>query len=118
MVNIESSIVTLLKNSAERLKEIFGFDNIPEIVLDVPRESAFGDLATNIALQIGHQIQHPAKEIAHIMIDQMKPSLKKPPYSDIIEKIEVGAPEFINFFLAEFDQVSKQTVDSCDNGRK
>lgn len=99
MQDIESSILTLLKDSIDKLKRIFNFDTIPEISLDVPKESAFGDLATNIALRIGHQIQHPAKELAHIMVDQMRPYIKEPPYNDIIKDIEVGAPGFINFFL-------------------
>ncbi|MBL7069087.1 MAG: arginine--tRNA ligase [Candidatus Omnitrophica bacterium] len=99
MVDIESTIITLLKSSAERIKDYFNFDTIPEIELDVPRESSFGDLATNIAMKIGRQIRHPAKEIAHIMADQMKTEIKNPPYEAVIKNIEVGAPGFINFFL-------------------
>jgi len=101
MIDIETSITALLRNSAERLRSYFEFDDIPEIILDVPKESSFGDLATNIALQIGHRIRHPAKEIAHIMVDYMKSQIKNHPYEGILDSIEVGAPGFINFFLKQ-----------------
>ncbi len=125
MLDIENPILSLLKVSADKLKDIFGFDSIPEVSLEVPKESSFGDLASNIALKIGHQIRHPAKEIAHIMVDQMKPRLKEPPICKIIKKIEVGAPGFINFFLKEeslyyiLEKIKKddRNFGRCDMGR-
>ncbi|NQT06510.1 MAG: arginine--tRNA ligase [Candidatus Omnitrophica bacterium] len=99
MVDIEKAVLTLLKESADKLKEYFAFKDSPEITLDIPKQSSFGDLASNIALQIGHRIRHPAKEIAHIMVDQIKLRIKNPPYCAIIKNCEVGAPGFINFFL-------------------
>lgn len=99
MVDIETTVITLLKESVEKLKSYFSFDTAPEIILEVPRKNAFGDLASNIALQIGRQIRHPGKEIANIMADHMKSQIKNPPYNTVIKNIEVGAPGFINFFL-------------------
>lgn len=101
MQDIESVILSLLSESASKLKETFDFDTIPQISLEIPRESKFGDLASNVALQIGRQIRHPAKELAHIMRDQMMGAIKKAPYSDVVKRIEVGAPGFINFYLKE-----------------
>lgn len=99
--SIESYITTLLLESAEKLKTVFDFKTLPDIVLETPKESSFGDIASNIALQIGRQIRHPGKELAHLMADNMKTALKNPPYSAMIKSVEVGAPGFINFFLKE-----------------
>lgn len=101
MLDIESLVGTLLKDSVQKLKGIFSFEDIPQIDLDIPRESLFGDLASNIALRLGRQIRHPSKEIAHIMVDQMRTMIKDPPYDKLIKNIEVGAPGFINFFIKE-----------------
>jgi arginyl-tRNA synthetase len=101
MPDIENLIAILLKDSLKKLKEIFSFDTLPEIDLEIPRESSFGDLASNIALKLGRQIRHPAKELAHIMVDWMKGEIKEPRYAGTIKNIEVGAPGFINFFLKE-----------------
>jgi len=117
MVDIENTIITLLKSSLERLKDYFNFNAAAEIELDVPKESSFGDLATNIAMKVGRQIRHPAKEIAHIMADHMKTEIKRPPYEAVIENIEVGAPGFINFFLKReslyhvLDMIKKEGMD-------
>ena len=99
MFEIESEILALLRKSSEKLKEYFGFTDIPEITLDVPRDTKFGDLASSIALKIGRQIKHPATELAHIMADYMKPIIKEPPLNSIVKDVVVSAPGFINFFV-------------------
>jgi len=101
MLDIENLIISLLEESLKKLKGVFSFDSSPTIDLDIPKESSFGDLASNIALKLGRQIRHPAKELANIMVDGMKAMAKEPPYSNLIKDIEVGAPGFINFFLKE-----------------
>ncbi len=101
MIDIEILVSTLLKESTDKLRGIFGFDQVLDIALDIPKSSTFGDLASNIALKLGRQIRHPAKELAHIMVDDMRERIKLPPYDAIVAKIEVGAPGFINFFLKE-----------------
>lgn len=122
MPDIESLITTLLKSSTEKLKETFSFDDTPEITLDIPKNTSFGDLASNVAMKIGRQIRHPAKELANIMADQMKAEIKSAPYKDIIKKIEVHAPGFINFFLKNeslyhvLDDIKKKGEDFGRNG--
>ncbi len=101
MPDIENHITTLLKSSLDHVKGVFGVKADPEITLDIPKESSFGDLASNLALRLGREARHPSKELAHIMADYMKERISAPPYSGIIKKIEVGAPGFINFFIKD-----------------
>ncbi|MFH1753808.1 MAG: arginine--tRNA ligase [Candidatus Omnitrophota bacterium] len=101
MLDIESITISLLEESLKKLRGVFSFDASPSIDLDIPKESAFGDLSSNIALKLGRQIRHPAKELAHIMVDGMKVMSKELPYSSLIKDIEVRGPGFINFFIKE-----------------
>ena len=101
MQDIENLIISLLGCALKKLKSVFSFDSSPTIDLEIPKDSSFGDLASNIALKLGRQIRHPSKELANIMVDGMKVMAKEPPYSGLIKDIEVGAPGFINFFLKE-----------------
>jgi arginyl-tRNA synthetase len=101
MPEIENLVTTLLKASLEHLKGVFDLEASPEITLEIPKESSFGDLATNLALRLGRQARHPSKELAHIMADYMKGCLKEAPYNAVIRDINVAGAGFINFFIKE-----------------
>ena len=69
--------------------------DIPEIVLEKPKDKAHGDFATNIAMQLARIAKKPPRKIAEdIMenLDQTKASIKK---------IEIAGPGFINFFMKQ-----------------
>jgi arginyl-tRNA synthetase len=66
---------------------------IPEVVLEVPREKAHGDFATNMAMQLTRIARKNPREIATQIvegIDRQKAHIKE---------IEVAGPGFINFFI-------------------
>ncbi len=64
--------------------------------LDQPEDALHGDYATNIAFPLSKVVGKSPKESADIVIDELRGSL-----SDIVEKIEVAGPGFINFFLID-----------------
>jgi len=97
--DIENTVTTLLEASLDKLKTYFSFEGAPEIEIDVPRESSFGDLTSNIAMKLGRQTRRPAREIAHIMADHMNTLIKEAPHNEIIKRIEVRGAGFINFFV-------------------
>lgn len=65
--------------------------NAENIELEVPNDPENGDLSTNIALKICKQVGKNPLDIAQIISDNFK--------SDIIEKVEVKKPGFVNFFF-------------------
>ncbi|GAA0487643.1 arginine--tRNA ligase [Salinibacillus aidingensis] len=68
-------------------------DQLPEVVLETPKEKAHGDYATNMAMQLARIAKKAPRQIAEDIVanfDQSKASIKN---------IEIAGPGFINFFL-------------------
>jgi len=68
-------------------------DQIPDVVLETPKEKAHGDYATNMAMQLARVAKKAPRVIAESLvanIDRSKAS---------IEKIEIAGPGFINFYM-------------------
>lgn len=64
--------------------------------LDQPEDALHGDYATNIAFPLSKFLGKSPKETAETIIDDLRGSL-----SEIVERIEVAGPGFINFFLVD-----------------
>jgi arginyl-tRNA synthetase len=69
---------------------------IPEILVEKPERKEHGDYATNIALKIAKEIGGGPLKIAEEVKCQMS-NVK----SDLLEKIEIAKPGFINFWLSK-----------------
>jgi arginyl-tRNA synthetase len=68
-------------------------EQIPDVILELPKEKAHGDYATNMAMQLARLAKKAPRTIAEEMvknIDQSKAS---------IERIEIAGPGFINFYM-------------------
>ncbi|WP_408008671.1 arginine--tRNA ligase [Pseudalkalibacillus sp. A8] len=68
-------------------------EQLPEVVLELPKNKDHGDFATNMAMQLARIARKAPRQIAEEMVanfDQTKAS---------IEKIEIAGPGFINFYL-------------------
>jgi arginyl-tRNA synthetase len=68
-------------------------DQIPDVVLELPKEKAHGDYATNMAMQLARIAKKPPRAIA----DEIVASFDKSKGS--IEKLEIAGPGFINFYM-------------------
>ncbi|MFC4619901.1 arginine--tRNA ligase [Camelliibacillus cellulosilyticus] len=68
-------------------------ENIPAILLEVPKEKAHGDYATNIAMQLARIAKQAPRKIAETIVGQFDRA-KAP-----IQKIDIAGPGFINFYL-------------------
>ncbi|HLR10948.1 MAG TPA: arginine--tRNA ligase [Sporosarcina sp.] len=66
---------------------------VPDIILETPRQKENGDYATNIAMRLTKLAKMPPRNVAEAIIEQ----LDKEAVS--IEKIEVAGPGFINITL-------------------
>jgi arginyl-tRNA synthetase len=66
---------------------------IPEVVLETPKEKAHGDYATNMAMQLARV----AKKAPRMIAEELVSHLNKERAS--VEKVEIAGPGFINFFM-------------------
>ena len=74
--------------SARNLKTAVDF------VVEYPDEGDFGDYATNVAMVLAGKLKRNPLEIAQEIAEKIS-------QPDLIEKIEVVAPGFINFYIKE-----------------
>ena len=67
--------------------------NIPDFIIEVPREKEHGDFACNVALLMARQARQAPRAIAEVLVELMEASGRP------VEKIEIAGAGFINFFL-------------------
>jgi len=106
---LEERLITEIEQAINNAKEL-NIEKLPKIKLEVPRDSAHGDFATNIAMVLAGQAKMAPRQIAEIIKENLA-DVK------LIEKVEVAGPGFINFFLSNqwlYDvlvEVEKQGAD-------
>lgn len=66
---------------------------IPNVILEVPKEKSHGDYSTNMAMQLARV----AKKAPRMIAEELIKSFDKTKAS--IEKIEIAGPGFINFYM-------------------
>ncbi|ADG83756.1 arginine--tRNA ligase [Thermincola potens] len=121
---LKDNLIEVIKIAVIKAKEAgdISFEEIPDFVLEVPRERGHGDFATNIAMLLTRQARMAPRQIAEAIVKQLDKS-------DLpIVNIEVAGPGFINFYLsAEWlydvlpeieDQGAKYGYSSVGNGLK
>lgn len=67
--------------------------SIPPVILEKPREEAFGDLSSNIAMQMARQVRKAPAQIAQIIIDNINTE------GTFVDRVDKAGPGFINFYL-------------------
>ena len=64
---------------------------IPEIGLEVPRDTSHGDFASNIALVTAKTAKKSPRDVAAIIVANMETK-------GFINEVQIAGPGFINFF--------------------
>ncbi|PJE51705.1 arginine--tRNA ligase [candidate division WWE3 bacterium CG10_big_fil_rev_8_21_14_0_10_48_23] len=90
-MSFKSEIEQAVRKQAKKL-----FDLESEPSLEHPKNEDFGDYATGVSLTIASELKADSLEIAH----QLKESLIAQLPTDLIDRVEVVSPGFINFWLA------------------
>jgi len=67
---------------------------VPEIIIELPKEESFGDLATPVAMSLSKIQKKPPRKIAEDIVNSI---IEK----DVFEKIEIAGPGFINFTFSK-----------------
>ncbi|MDR4890257.1 arginine--tRNA ligase [Fredinandcohnia sp. QZ13] len=68
-------------------------EQTPEVVLELPKDKAHGDYATNMAMQLARVAKKAPRMIAEDIVANFDKSKAS------IEKIEIAGPGFINFYM-------------------
>lgn len=68
-------------------------DQVPDILLEVPKDKNHGDWATNIAMQLTRIARRNPREIANTIVEKLDQSKAQ------IRKVEIAGPGFINFYM-------------------
>jgi len=99
MINIVENIKHQIKSSvlqaigkAVQNGELPAID-VPEMIIETPREKEHGDFSTNVAMQVVKQAKKPPKQIAEIIIKNLNLD------GTYINRVECAGPGFINFYL-------------------
>ncbi|GGB40114.1 arginine--tRNA ligase [Fictibacillus barbaricus] len=95
-MNILDQVKHLLKEEIEEAVVKAGLakkEELPEVVLEVPKEKAHGDFATNMAMQLARI----AKKAPRMIADELVANFDKSKAS--IAKVEIAGPGFINFYM-------------------
>lgn len=96
---LETESDNLFKNRIARLSEQALAATFPdlkkvEIKIEYPTASEHGDYACNIAMQIAKKVQLPPRDAAQKIVDNF-------PQNNLIDKIDIAGPGFINFFVSD-----------------
>lgn len=70
--------------------------DIPDIIIELPRHKAHGDFATNVAFLLAKKLRSSPHQISTRIVDLI------PTDSSLLRKVEIAGGGFINFFLAPF----------------
>lgn len=91
---IRQEIETALE--AARIAGRLNFGDMPDFVIEVPREKIHGDFAVNAAMLLAKEAKMAPRLVAAAIVDFL------PNKDGLIEKTEIAGPGFINFFLHKF----------------
>jgi len=90
---LQTSVKEALAEAALKAELVASRDELPSIALEVPKDKAHGDLATNLAMQLTKIAKKNPRQIAEAIIANLAPG------AAFIRSAEIAGPGFINFRL-------------------
>ncbi|GEN57024.1 arginine--tRNA ligase [Halolactibacillus alkaliphilus] len=86
-------------------------EQIPDVVLEKPKEKDHGDYATNVAMQLARVAKKAPRQIAEAIVEHLNKEKAR------VTKIDIAGPGFINFFMDNryLTQVIKEVLDQKEN---
>ena len=85
----------ILKKTFEKCRDegLLQTQEIPDFVVEVPKNKDHGDIAANLAMLLPKTEKKPPRDIAQILVSGIVDD------NNIVEKVEIAGPGFINFYL-------------------
>ncbi|NOZ62719.1 MAG: arginine--tRNA ligase [Calditrichaeota bacterium] len=90
MKNIQDILQEIIAEAASKAGYTLEKKNI---TIEATRQESHGDLATNAALRLASVAKKSPRQVAEELIKYLKPD------TELIERVEIAGPGFINFFL-------------------
>lgn len=87
-MSIKNILKEILNNSLKNIYEI----DLNKIIIEIPKNKTNGDYSTNIALTLTKQLKKSPLDIANMIVENIQ-------NNEVIEKIEIASPGFINFYI-------------------
>ena len=97
--DIRAELINIIKTSLIRF---FPEKESLPINLEVPGDKKHGDFSCNIALQSAKVLRQSPLVLAEKFLEAIQLSLSNSPIKEGIQKIEIKAPGFINFYLSRY----------------
>lgn len=94
---MKERIIKLLEESTAlcRAEGLFEVKSLPFIELEVTRDEAHGDYASNVAMVIASQARKNPRAVAQAIVSKLKDD------DGLLGRVEIAGPGFINFFVRE-----------------
>ena len=91
---MKDSIIQLFEQATAALKanDVIPAESKPVVRLDRSKDPKHGDFACNLAMMLAKAAGKNPRELAQLIIDAL-------PDSDIVDKLEIAGPGFINIFV-------------------
>jgi arginyl-tRNA synthetase len=86
---MDSYLKSIIRNAL--LKMDLDESQVPEIVIETPRDPSHGDAATNVAMQLAKPLRNNPRKIAEELVETLETDPQK------VSGIEIAGPGFINF---------------------
>ncbi len=121
---VREAVLSTLREALEdaRASGDLKLTSLPALVLDVPKKTAWGDLATTVAMNLSSSERRAPREIAEIIAGRLRS------HPEILERIDVAPPGYINLtvkrdlwfrVLSEIESQGERYGQSCMGaGRK
>jgi len=91
---IEEELIEVLEKARDKvLAGDLDGEKLPPIEVEVPREDEHGDYASNLALSLGGKLEKNPRQLAEDISAEID--------SELVDRVEVAGPGFINFWLDE-----------------
>ena len=105
MLDVEIKLKTSIQQA---LKEAGADIELDKIVIERSKDKTHGDYATTVAMQMAKTLHKSPRDIASLIVEKMN--------CDIVDKIEIAGPGFINFFMKadSLSQIIKVIIDKGD----
>jgi arginyl-tRNA synthetase len=89
---VRETVLSTLREALEdaRASGDLKLTTVPALVLDVPKKTTWGDLATTVAMNLSATEHRAPREIAEIIAGRLRS------HPDVLERIEVAPPGYIN----------------------
>ncbi|WP_420467131.1 arginine--tRNA ligase [Panacagrimonas sp.] len=104
---MKSHLQALLGSALASASSALGkpMDLPPGLQIDAAKDARHGDFATNLALVVNKGLGRPPRAVAELLVQHL-------PASEMVERVEIAGPGFINFFLtpAAFQAVIPQIL--------